>query len=174
MHCTVMEFVCLLYILLAWCLSSSELVGAELQDQDILNAINQELRVPGWGDANNSNYCTWQGVSCGNHSMVEGLDLSHRNLRGNVTLMSELKALKRLDLSNNNFDGSIPPAFGNLSDLEVLDLSSNKFQGSIPPQLGGLTNLKSLNLSNNVLVGEIPIELQGLEKLQDFQILVII
>ncbi|KAK7378166.1 hypothetical protein VNO80_03603 [Phaseolus coccineus] len=165
-----MEALCLLHILLAWCLSCFELVGAELQEQAVLQAINQELRVPGWGDANNSDYCSWQGVNCGNHSMVESLDLSHRNLRGNVTLMSELKALKRLDLSNNNFDGLIPRAFGNLSDLEVLDLSSNKFQGSIPPQLGGLRNLKSLNLSNNVLVGEIPMELQGLEKLQDFQI----
>ncbi|KAJ1408981.1 Tyrosine-protein kinase, active site [Sesbania bispinosa] len=165
-----MEILCLLHLLLAWYVSNCELVGAEFQDQAILLAINQELRVPGWGEANNTNYCTWQGVSCGNHSMVEKLDLAHKNLRGNVSLMSELKALKRLDLSNNNFDGLIPPAFGNLSDLEVLDLSSNKFEGSIPPQLDGLKNLKSLNLSNNVLVGEIPMELQGLEKLQDLQI----
>lgn len=169
---TVMGILCLLHLVVGFLyLSNCELVvGAELQDQAILHAINQELRVPGWGDANNSDYCTWQGVSCGNHSMVEKLDLAHRNLRGNVTLMSELKALKRLDLSNNNFDGLIPPAFGNLSDLEVLDLSSNKFEGSIPPQLGGLRSLKSLNLSNNVLVGEIPMELHDLEKLQDLRI----
>ncbi|XP_057438670.1 leucine-rich repeat receptor-like tyrosine-protein kinase PXC3 [Lotus japonicus] len=166
-----MGILCLLHLLLGWWyLSKCELVGAEFQDQATINAINQELRVPGWGDGNNSNYCTWQGVICGNHSMVEKLDLAHRNLRGNVTLMSELKALKRLDLSNNNFGGLIPPAFGILSDLEVLDLSSNKFEGSVPPQLGGLRSLVSLNLSNNVLVGEIPMELHRLEKLQDLQI----
>ncbi|KAE9585281.1 hypothetical protein Lal_00018248 [Lupinus albus] len=165
-----MKILCFL-LLLAWYVSISQLVGAaELQDQAILLAINQELRVPGWGDANTSHYCTWQGITCGNHSMVEKIDLAHRNLRGNVTLMSELKALKQLDLSNNNFDGLIPTAFGNLSHLEVLDLSSNKFRGSIPQQLGVLRSLKSLNLSNNVLVGEIPMELQGLEELQDFQI----
>ncbi|WJX38217.1 DNA helicase [Trifolium repens] len=102
--------------------------------------------------------------------MVEKLDLSHKNLRGNVTLMSKLKNLKLLDLSNNNFGGLIPLAFGTLSELEVLDLSSNKFEGSIPSQFGGLRSLKSLNLSNNLLVGEFPIELHGLNKLQDLQL----
>ncbi|XP_057721170.1 leucine-rich repeat receptor-like tyrosine-protein kinase PXC3 [Arachis stenosperma] len=168
-QCSVMEILCFLHLLLGWYLSNSNLVNAQLQDQAILLAINKELGVPGW-DSSNSNYCNWQGISCGNHSMVEKLDLAHRNLRGNVTLMSELKALKWLDLSNNNFDGLIPPAFGKLSDLEVLDLSSNKFSGSIPPQLGALKSLRSLNLSSNVLVGEIPIELHGLENLQDLQI----
>ncbi|KAF7804078.1 leucine-rich repeat receptor-like tyrosine-protein kinase PXC3 [Senna tora] len=164
-----MEILYLLYLVLAWYVSKSELVGAESQDQTVLLAINQELRVPGW-DANSSNYCSWQGVSCDNHSMVVKLDLSHANLRGNVTLVSQLKALRLLDLSDNNFHGFIPPAFGNLSDLEVLDLSSNKFDGSIPPELGGLRNLKSLNLSSNLLVGKIPEELHRLQKLQEFQI----
>lgn len=160
----------LLYVVLGWYLSNGVFVCAEFKDQAILHAINQELRVPEWSDAKISDYCTWQGVSCGNHSMVEKLDLAHKNLKGNVTLMSELKSLKLLDLSNNNFGGLIPPSFGTLSELEVLDLSSNKFEGSIPSQFGGLTSLKSLNLSNNLLVGELPMELHGLEKLQDLQL----
>ncbi|KAI4348695.1 hypothetical protein L6164_009387 [Bauhinia variegata] len=163
-----MEILCFLYLLLAGFLSKSQLVGAQLQDQTVLVAINAELKVSGWDV--NTNYCSWQGVSCGSNSMVEKLDLSHKNLGGNVTLVAELKALKRLDLSNNNFHGVIPSALGNLSDLEVLDLSANMFEGSIPPGLGGLRSLKSLNLSNNLLVGEIPNELKGLEKLQEIQI----
>ncbi|KAJ7976781.1 Leucine-rich repeat receptor-like tyrosine-protein kinase [Quillaja saponaria] len=164
-----MAFLCLLCFLLAGLLSTFPVLGAQLQDQTTLLAISKELGIPGW-DANNSNYCSWPDISCGNHSMVDKLDLSRRGLRGNVTLISQLKALKRLDLSSNNFRGLIPPAFGNLSDLEVLDLSLNKFEGSIPLELGGLRNLKSLNLSYNSLVGEIPNELHGLEKLQEFQI----
>ncbi|KAK4272525.1 hypothetical protein QN277_021070 [Acacia crassicarpa] len=166
-----MEILGLLCFVVAWYVSKSglEVEGAELQDQTILLALNQELTVQRW-DANNSSYCSWQGVSCNDRSMVVKLDLSHANLRGNVTLVSQLKALRQLDLSNNNFHGYIPPAFGNLSDLEVLDLSSNKFEGSIPPELGGLRNLISLNLSNNLLVGKIPSELHGLEKLQEFQV----
>ena len=148
----------------------SELVGAELGDQTTLLAINKELVVPGWG-VNSSDYCSWTRIYCSwNHSTVERLDLSRLQLRGNVTLISELKALKWLDLSYNDFDGSIPSAFGNLSDLEFLDLSSNKFEGSIPIELASLTKLKTLNLSSNSLVGEIPDELQRLEKLQAFQI----
>lgn len=157
-------------VLLAGFLSKSQLVGAQLHDQTTLLAINKELGVPGWG-VNISDFCSWPGIGCSlNLSMVERLDLPRRNLQGNATLISELKALKWLDLSNNDFHGSIPSAFGNLSELEFLDLSLNKFGGSVPRELGSLTNLRTLNLSNNMLVGEIPDELQSLEKLEAFQI----
>lgn len=164
----VLFWLCLL--LLIGFLSKSQCVVSQLQDQATLSAINKELGVPGWG-ANSSDYCSWPGLVCSsNNSMVVKLDLSHRELRGNATLISELKGLKWLDLSYNNFHGSIPSAFGNMSELEFLDLSLNKFEGSVPPELGGLRNLRSLNLSNNLLVGEIPDELKGLKKLQEFQI----
>ncbi|MBA0587824.1 hypothetical protein Gorai_000945 [Gossypium raimondii] len=160
-----------LSFLLVWFLSKSFLGEAQLNDQATLLAIKEELGgVAGWGD-NQTDYCRWEGIRCGlNHSLVERLDLSRRMLRGNVTLISNLKALKELDLSYNNFNGRIPSAFGNLSELEYLDLSLNKFEGSIPVELGGLRNLRSLNLSNNFLVGKIPQELEMLAKLQDFQI----
>ncbi|KAJ6304070.1 hypothetical protein OIU77_017865 [Salix suchowensis] len=148
-----MTFLCLVCLCLVGFLSKSQLVTAQLDEQAILLAINGELGVPGWG-ANNTNYCNWAGISCGlNHSMVEELDLSRLGLRGNVTLISELKALKQLDLSSNGFHGEIPSSLGNLSQLEFLDLSLNKFGGVIPMELGSLRNLKSLNLSNNMLVG---------------------
>ncbi|KAG6640923.1 hypothetical protein I3843_09G037800 [Carya illinoinensis] len=157
-------------IVLVGFLSKPQLVGAQLRDQTTLLSINKELGVPGWG-VNYSDYCSWHGIGCGsNNSTVERLDLSSRKLRGNATLISELKALKWLDLSHNDFHGSLPSAFGNLSELEFLDLSSNKFGGLIPRELGGLKNLRTLNLSNNLLEGEIPDELQSLEKLEAFQI----
>ncbi|KAL6141426.1 hypothetical protein ACLB2K_059714 [Fragaria x ananassa] len=169
-----MKFLWLLLLFIAGFLSKSQcqLVGGELHDQITLLAISEELGgLSGWGGVNNSDYCSWPGISCGlNHSMVERLDLSHHELRGNVTIISGLKALKRLDLSFNGFHGSIPSAFGDLSQLEFLDLSLNKFEGSIPLELGNLRNLRSLNLSNNLLVGQIPNEIQGLHKLEDFQI----
>ncbi|MBA0608939.1 hypothetical protein Godav_021095 [Gossypium davidsonii] len=152
-------------------LSGPVLVDAQLHDEATLLAIKKELGgVPGWGD-NSMDYCNWEGIHCGfNHSFVERLDLSRRMLRGNVTLISNLKALKHLDLSYNNFNGPIPSAFGNLSQLQYLDLSLNKFEGSIPLELAGLRNLRSLNLSNNLLVGEIPQEFKVLENLQEIQI----
>ncbi|XP_022152231.1 leucine-rich repeat receptor-like tyrosine-protein kinase PXC3 [Momordica charantia] len=166
-----MAFLCYVSILLVFgVLSNFQSVGAEVDDQITMSAIREELQVPGWS-SNISDYCSWKGVHCGlNHSLVETLDLSGHSLRGNLSLISELKALKWLDLSYNDFHGEIPSSFEKLSELEFLDLSLNKFEGLIPPQFGGLKSLKSLNLSNNILVGEVPNELQGLEKLEGFQI----
>ncbi|KAH9648266.1 Leucine-rich repeat receptor-like tyrosine-protein kinase PXC3 [Citrus sinensis] len=165
-----MAFLCFLSILLLGVLSKSQLVFAQLNDEPTLLAINKELVVPGWG-VNGTNFCSWKGIDCDlNQAFVVKLDLSRLQLRGNITLVSELKALKRLDLSNNAFSGTIPSAFGNLSELEFLDLSLNKFGGVIPRELGSLKNLRFFNLSNNLLGGEIPDELKSLEKLEDFQV----
>ncbi|KAI3472192.1 hypothetical protein Pfo_029680 [Paulownia fortunei] len=166
-----MLFLSLLSILLFGLLSRSQLVITQvLNDQATLLAIGKEIKLSGW-NGDNSNHCTWPGISCSsNNSFVERLDLSRHGLQGNVTLISELKALKWLDLSYNNFHGIIPPAFGNLSELEFLDLSFNNFGGSIPIDLGRLRNLRALNLSNNMLIGVIPDELEDLEKLQDLQL----
>ncbi|KAJ8449851.1 hypothetical protein Cgig2_001507 [Carnegiea gigantea] len=158
-----------LLLLLVGFVARVQLTISELPDQTIMFAINQEIGVPGWG-VNNSDYCFWRGIKCSQNQSVEMLDLSSRWLRGNVTLISELKALKWLDLSSNYFSGQIPAVFGQLSELEFLDLSANKFAGTIPKELGGLKNLRGLNLSYNSLVGGIPDELGGLEKLRDFQI----
>ncbi|XP_016514891.2 leucine-rich repeat receptor-like tyrosine-protein kinase PXC3 [Nicotiana tabacum] len=141
-----------------------------LLEKAIVEAIGKELEISVW-DLNTSNFCSWHGISCSsNNSMVERLNLSGFRLQGNVTLISELKALKWLDLSNNNFHGLIPSAFGNLSQLQFLDLSFNMFGNYIPAEFGRLKNLRALNLSNNLLTGSIPDELQGLENLQYFQI----
>ncbi|PSS21166.1 Leucine-rich repeat receptor-like tyrosine-protein kinase [Actinidia chinensis var. chinensis] len=166
-----MAFWCFFSLLLVGFLSRSQLVYAQLiHDQTTLVAIGKELGLASWG-LNSSNYCSWRGIVCGStNSTVQKLNLSRRGLQGNLTLISELKALKWLDLSYNYFLGTIPPAFGDLSELEFLDLSYNKFGGSIPIELGRLKNLRSLNLSNNFITGQIPNKLEGLEKLQDFQV----
>ncbi|KAK6124843.1 hypothetical protein DH2020_041419 [Rehmannia glutinosa] len=169
-----MPFLSLLSILLfGLLLSRSQLVITHLlNDQSTLLAIGKELKLPEWKSREkNSNPCTWAGIFCSsNNSFVERLDLSNHGLQGNITLISELKSLKWLDLSHNNFHGNIPPAFGNLSELEFLDLSFNNFGGSIPSDLGRLKNLRALNLSNNMLIGTIPDELEDLKKLQDLQV----
>lgn len=164
------SFSCLVSLLLVIFFSRSQLLLAQLHDQITMSAISRDLGVPNW-ELNSSDYCSWSRVRCSaNQSMVEFIDLSRLSLRGNLTLLSELKALKWLDLSYNNFRGPIPSSFGNLSELEFLDLSSNKLENSIPPEFGKLRNIKSLNLSNNLLTGSIPDEFQRLKKLHDLQI----
>ncbi|XP_076955080.1 leucine-rich repeat receptor-like tyrosine-protein kinase PXC3 [Bidens hawaiensis] len=161
---------------LSWCQDTvnSELINGNHDDIFTLVAIGKELRLLEWDDENGlkntSNYCFWPHITCSTSQAVERLDLSHLNLQGNLTLISQLKSLKWLDLSVNSFHGPIPILFGNLSDLEFLDLSYNKFDGSIPVELGQLKKLKSLNISSNLLVGSIPKDLEGLVKLQDLQL----
>ncbi|MQM17569.1 hypothetical protein Taro_050539 [Colocasia esculenta] len=164
---------------LSWCssllvltllLSTHHPVSSQLADQPTMEALRDALAVPDWGPKG-SGYCSWRGVTCkGPNGTVEELELSHRGLRGNLSLISELRSLKKLDLSANSFHGPMPPSFESLTELEFLDMSTNKFDGSIPPSLGSLRILRSLNLSNNLLTGGIPDELGSLGRLQELQI----
>ncbi|KAL0460528.1 UNVERIFIED_CONTAM: Receptor-like protein 3 [Sesamum latifolium] len=70
--------------------------------------------------------------------------------------LGRLKLLHVLDLSNNNFNGSIPNALSRLVDLEKLDMSGNHLSGEIPQSLTGLHFLSSFSVAYNDLEGEIP------------------
>ncbi|CAO2832208.1 unnamed protein product [Amaranthus hypochondriacus] len=112
------------------------------------------------GQQGNQDCCNWPGVRCNNHTghIIE-LDL-HGNgflnfndydchLEGKLSdSLGELKHLKYLDLSSNDFLGQpIPTFIGSLSKLEHLNLSYANFIGEIPEQLGNLSHLTFLDLS---------------------------
>ncbi|XP_052195138.1 receptor-like protein EIX2 [Diospyros lotus] len=62
----------------------------------------------------------------------------------------DLKYLRYLDLSKNNFEGRrVPNFFGSLTKLRYLNLSGASFGGAISPSLGNLSSLLYLDLSNN-------------------------
>ncbi|KAB2623273.1 receptor protein kinase TMK1 [Pyrus ussuriensis x Pyrus communis] len=61
-----------------------------------------------------------------------------------------------VNFDNKHFNGTISPAFANLTSLKNLVLSRNNLVGSIPDSLLSLTQLQLLDVSNNNLSGAIP------------------
>uniref|UniRef100_A0A7N2LMD5 Leucine-rich repeat-containing N-terminal plant-type domain-containing protein n=1 Tax=Quercus lobata TaxID=97700 RepID=A0A7N2LMD5_QUELO len=108
---------------------------------------------------------------------IEDLDLG-----GNQKISGQLPSffgifckLKTLDLSMNNFSGSIGSFLGNFStslnnSMESLDLSSNRLAGKIPDSLGRLGSLTNLNLHFNSFSGSIPSSIGNLSSLQVFSL----
>ncbi|KAG6511449.1 receptor-like protein 12 [Zingiber officinale] len=101
--------------------------------------------------------CKWRGVACeSSNGHVTSLDLHYPyeydpleeiiGVSKVNTFLAELKYLKYLDLSLNNFSAPVPNMIVSLVHLEYLNLSNALFIGSVPPQLGNLSQLHSLDL----------------------------
>ncbi|GJT57886.1 putative non-specific serine/threonine protein kinase [Tanacetum coccineum] len=95
---------------------------------------------------------------CHLKELVASTTLQGDVMVGPSTNMSECSqyALERLNLGDNNLNGSIPESLGRLTNLRDLDLSVNELTGPIPDVLGKLRSLKVLDLSSNYLTGPIP------------------
>ena len=65
-----------------------------------------------------------------------------------------LKKLEELDLSDNKFEGILPPCLGRLTSLRFLDISKNQFSGNIPSfVIANLASLEYIDLSYNHFEG---------------------
>ncbi|KAK9929656.1 hypothetical protein M0R45_026746 [Rubus argutus] len=112
------------------------------------------------------------------------LDLQHNLFAGDFPWwLTQVPNLTVLDVSSNSFSGvvpprletsrgenqfsgSIPPSFGNLSRLETLSLRGNHLTGTMPMEmLMGLVNLTTLDLSGNKFFGEVAISIGSLSQL---------
>ncbi|XP_077217950.1 leucine-rich receptor-like protein kinase family protein isoform X2 [Tasmannia lanceolata] len=137
-------------------------------------------------------FCSWNGITCGNASRVVGIELVGKNLSGNISpslfqlpflesinlscnafsgkllpeTSSTFSTLNHLNLSNNNFSGPISIPRGFINGIETLDLSNNILSGEIPSGIGSFSGLKVLDLGGNVLRGKIPVSISDLLNLQ--------
>ncbi|KAI3519861.1 hypothetical protein L1887_09078 [Cichorium endivia] len=90
-------------------------------------------------------------------SLTIVLDLSQNNFSGSLpTEVGGLKMLTSLDLSDNKLSGDIPSSIGGCTSLVFLSLKGNLFQGMVPPSLSSMRGLSTLDLSHNNLSCQIP------------------
>ncbi|XP_019080408.1 receptor-like protein EIX2 [Vitis vinifera] len=101
-----------------------------------LKLRNQYVRSP---EANDEDTGAFEDDYGAAHAF--GCEISHSLL--------DLKDLRYLDLSMNNFGGlKIPKFIGSFKRLRYLNLSGASFGGTIPPHLGNLSSLLYLDLNS--------------------------
>ncbi|PHT90128.1 hypothetical protein T459_05241 [Capsicum annuum] len=115
--------------------------------------------------------CSWDGVHCDQTTgQAIELDLTCSGLQGKFhpnSSLFQLSSLKRLDLSHNDFSGSlISPKFGELSNLMHLDFIYSGFTGLIPAEISHLSKLQALHIWTNFLIGPIPSNISGFQNLK--------
>ncbi|PIN25578.1 Leucine-rich repeat (LRR) protein associated with apoptosis in muscle tissue [Handroanthus impetiginosus] len=105
----------------------------------------------------------------GNLSKLQVLDLSGNWLCDtNLDWLAGFESLECLDLSINNFQGTIiPDSLGNLTSLRVLHLSENLLSGRVPKSIRYLSQIDTIILGSNRLEGLISeVHLFNLTKLK--------
>lgn len=95
------------------------------------------------------------------------LNLSHNILEGELNLTG-LSNLEKLDLSVNRFCGKVQLSIPAICDnLVVVNISGNNFSGSVDERFDACSNLQYLDLSSNKFSGELRV---GFSRLIEFSI----
>ena len=112
-----------------------DLSGKNLIDQDdLLSCLSclcgQKSAREGTGQ---TSWQAWNDI-CHRLKDLESIDLSGRNLPGNLAPFQNLKRLAYVDLSNNRFQGTLEP-FDALPVLSFVNVSMNQLSGDLPMSL---------------------------------------
>ena len=120
--------------------------------------------------------CDWHGVHCElvdasdwfDTAALEGMVLLEDTTGDNTKTDTKKKQQQdtpepvmevvRIELSNNNMHGTVPPELQYVSQLMSLDLSHNHLTGELPQDdsLGHFRRLTNLRLEHNQLTGSLP------------------
>jgi len=105
-------------------ISNSSFLG----DANVLISLRAAMVVPNhlldsWRSSNYTAHCSWTGVQCDHMDRVVALNLCRMNISGSFpSQVTDLPALRLLNVSHNILDGSLPSNISKLRNLEVLDV----------------------------------------------------
>ncbi|CAN6273481.1 unnamed protein product [Urochloa humidicola] len=105
-----------------------------------------------------------------NFKSLRVLYIQSNNFSGPIPSFNNSSQLVYLDISENEFEGSIPASLGNFRGLQYLYVSYNNLQGYIPPNFGNLEQLILFDLSHNNLQGDITLDISKFKQLTDLHI----
>ncbi|KAK4366639.1 hypothetical protein RND71_014519 [Anisodus tanguticus] len=159
----------LFLIICAFFLAHGYAVSSD-SDKSALLELKASLLGLTW--SNNSDHCSWFGVSCDSNSRVVALNITGGNL-GSLSCAKIAQfplygyGIKRV-CGNNSLKlvGKVPVAISRLTELKVLSLPFNELSGEIPLGIWGMENLEVLDLEGNLISGYLPYEFKGLRKLR--------
>lgn len=83
------------------------------------------------------------GSNTASYNLLE-ISLGGNNLGGLLPDLDIFNSLRKLNLSDNQFEGRLPDNFSGLNQLTVLDLSHNNFSGPFPSTMANLSSLQQL------------------------------
>ncbi|CDP08219.1 unnamed protein product [Coffea canephora] len=101
---------------------------------------------------------------------LQGLTVGDNNLNDTLDKLCSLHSLNSVDLTTNQFSGSIPECFGNMTSLRELELGNNFLVSAIPNSFWKLKDLLELNLSSNSLNASLPLEVGNLKAITSIDV----
>nr|VDD59502.1 unnamed protein product [Brassica oleracea] len=104
-------------------------------------------------------------LSLCNQSYIPILDLSHNNFSGSIPHCL-FTMVKDMDLRNNNLTGTLPEIFDKTCSMTTLDFSHNQITGKLPRSLTNCGDLKVLNMEGNRIADTFPFWLKDLPNLK--------
>ena len=114
------------------------------------------------------NECDWFSRSrsspCNTEGAFQDLELSYNNFQGSLPpeigfLSNSLQTINIGGGPSSKIGGTLPSELGYLSKLQEVRLPNNALTGTLPTEIGDWTDIRTINLSENQLSGELPSEI---------------
>ncbi|CAM8947004.1 unnamed protein product [Rhodiola kirilowii] len=143
------------------CLADQKSLLIDIKSSLVFNA-SLSVKLANWD--HHLDCCSWPGVMCSDGRIIE-LDLSFESLSDGFNSSSSifhLKYLQSLNLAYNEFESiTIPNRLTDLSALRYLNLSYAGFTGKIPIEISKLRELRILDFSAYSYL-KLPLEIHNL------------